>query len=574
LSNVQSTEIIIIDNGSTDDSVKWIQNNFKNIKIIKNKTNLGVTTAWNQGIQSSSGDFICIANNDLIFSKNCIKNLINTLNNYDWVGVVSPYSQQDETRNVPSFALPAVPYQKDNFNDYKQYNRLGYTGWCFMFRRIDLKQNFDPKYFLWYQDDDFLNQQLFHIRGIPPFRFPAPGKVPLLIKGAEVKHQYSSSHDQLDSNWITKTVNKEKKYFKKKWRGYKGNAYLKDINWGEKIYLNEPKYSILSEKNTIIKHRIPLVSTIIPCFNRKKRLVKTIDAIINQTYKNQELIFIDDCSEKSLEDTIQKGLESFSGNWKIIRTSHNAGPGIARKIGMNNSSGEYLQFLDSDDEPMPNKISKQIKVLEQNKNLIMTYATTLIGKKINEMSILGLTNENKQRIFPLFPYKVYWTTSSVLWRASCISKNAWYPLYGSEDLLFEFLNGLMDLPIKHTPSKEPLLKKWLHPENISSQIATDYLYQMEILKCYDLMVNKLDVENIIFERKTIGELYKDKIMFFLTHRRYNEASYCIERYLKLSKNKLNIENAAFLLSKLFSISKIYKLLRMYYWSIKIIKNKF
>ena len=60
------------DNGSTDDSVKWIKNNFKNIKIIKNKKNLGVTAAWNQGIQSSFGDFICIANNDLIFSKNCI----------------------------------------------------------------------------------------------------------------------------------------------------------------------------------------------------------------------------------------------------------------------------------------------------------------------------------------------------------------------------------------------------------------------------------------------------------------------------------------------------------------------
>ena len=50
-----------------------------------------------------------------------------------------------------------------------------------MFRKEDLLKGFDPKYFLWYQDDDFLNQQLFHNRGMPPFRFPAPGKVPLIV---------------------------------------------------------------------------------------------------------------------------------------------------------------------------------------------------------------------------------------------------------------------------------------------------------------------------------------------------------------------------------------------------------
>ena len=85
-----------------------------------------------------------------------------------------------------------------------------------MFRRKDSLKGFDPKYFLWYQDDDFLNQQLFQNRGIPPFRFPAPGKVPIVISGAEVKHQYSSSHDQLDEYWIKRTTENEKKYFKKK----------------------------------------------------------------------------------------------------------------------------------------------------------------------------------------------------------------------------------------------------------------------------------------------------------------------------------------------------------------------
>ncbi len=90
---------------------------------------MGVTAAWNQGLQLSSGQYICIANNDLIFSKNCVKILQNTLEKHKWIGLASPYTTQDENRNVPFFALPAVAYNKNNFEEYKKYNRIGYTGW-------------------------------------------------------------------------------------------------------------------------------------------------------------------------------------------------------------------------------------------------------------------------------------------------------------------------------------------------------------------------------------------------------------------------------------------------------------
>ena len=109
-------------------------------------------------------------------------------------------------------------------------------------------------------------------------------------------------------------------------------------------------------------------------------------------------------------------MKSFKGDWKIIRISYNSGPGIARKVGMQNCNGKYIQFIDSDDEALPNKISEQLKTLESNKELLMTYGTTLVGKKDEEMVILGRTNKTKQKIAPLFPYNVYWTTSSILWR--------------------------------------------------------------------------------------------------------------------------------------------------------------
>ena len=50
---------------------------------------------------------------------------------------------------------------------------------------------------------------------------------------------------------------------------------------------------------------------------------------------------------------------------------------------MQNCNGKYIQFIDSDDEPLPNKISEQLNVLESNNELLMTYGTTIIGKKMN-----------------------------------------------------------------------------------------------------------------------------------------------------------------------------------------------
>ena len=56
-----------------------------------------------------------------------------------------------------------------------------------------------------------------------------------------MKHQYSSTHDQLNEEWIKKTTDKEKNILKK-WRGFLGNSYLKEIKWGKKVYLKIQKY--------------------------------------------------------------------------------------------------------------------------------------------------------------------------------------------------------------------------------------------------------------------------------------------------------------------------------------------
>lgn len=97
----------------------------------------------------------------------------------------------------------------------------------------------------------------------------------------------------------------------------------------------------------------PKVSIIIPAFNTSRYLKKTILSCINQTYKNIEIIIIDD---KSTDDSL-KIIQSFSDTRiKLIKNPKNLGTFLARKEGIKVACGEYIIFLDSDDYLLENTI--------------------------------------------------------------------------------------------------------------------------------------------------------------------------------------------------------------------------
>lgn len=90
------------------------------------------------------------------------------------------------------------------------------------------------------------------------------------------------------------------------------------------------------------------VSIIVPIYNVEKYLERCITSIINQTYKNIEVLLIDDCAtDKS--NTIAKEFEQKDSRCKYIKREKNGGLSAARNTGVENATGEYLSFVDSDD---------------------------------------------------------------------------------------------------------------------------------------------------------------------------------------------------------------------------------
>jgi len=106
----------------------------------------------------------------------------------------------------------------------------------------------------------------------------------------------------------------------------------------------------------------PLVSAIIPSFNRAELTLRAIHSVLNQSYQNIELLVINDGSHEDYL-AVQQLLEEKNG---IYLKTENQGVSVARNLGVELSKGEYIAFLDSDDEWLADKIYKQVEVISEN----------------------------------------------------------------------------------------------------------------------------------------------------------------------------------------------------------------
>ena len=107
----------------------------------------------------------------------------------------------------------------------------------------------------------------------------------------------------------------------------------------------------------------PLVSVIIPCYNREHVILRAIESVLKQTYDNVEVIIVDDGSMDKSYETIKKEYHD-DERIIVIKQKENRGVAHARNIGINNANGKFIAFLDSDDEWKPEHLRKAITGLE------------------------------------------------------------------------------------------------------------------------------------------------------------------------------------------------------------------
>ncbi|WP_180060328.1 glycosyltransferase family 2 protein [Acinetobacter sp. YH12135] len=115
-------------------------------------------------------------------------------------------------------------------------------------------------------------------------------------------------------------------------------------------------------------------SIIMPAYNAEKFISDAIKSVLSQTYKNFELIIIDDCS---LDQTV-KVVQNFIAQDKrvnLLKKQKNQGVAEARNTGLNYAKGDFVAFLDSDDKWVEDKLEKQLAVLKERNDVDVVYGS-------------------------------------------------------------------------------------------------------------------------------------------------------------------------------------------------------
>lgn len=128
----------------------------------------------------------------------------------------------------------------------------------------------------------------------------------------------------------------------------------------------------------------PSVSVIIPTFNRATFVTEAIESVLAQTYRDYEIIVVDDGST----DNTQQVLAAYKDKIRYIY-QENLGLSSARNTGITNAKGKYIALLDSDDLWLPNKLEEQVQILEDNEDTAFVYSNFVFVNETGDFIKVG-----------------------------------------------------------------------------------------------------------------------------------------------------------------------------------------
>ncbi len=160
-----------------------------------------------------------------------------------------------------------------------------------------------------------------------------------------------------------------------------------------------------------------LVTTIIPVYNRGGMIGDSVQSVLDQTYRPIEILLVDD---GSTDDTLLELNRLAAKHPDIIRVAHreNGGPGLARETGRLLATGEFIQYLDSDDLLLPHKFVVQVAALRQHPECGIAYCRSRLieadGKVLRDTS--KWTGRKMDYLFPALLVDRWWHTHTPLYR--------------------------------------------------------------------------------------------------------------------------------------------------------------
>ncbi|DAA87743.1 TPA: hypothetical protein CPT90_00715 [Candidatus Gastranaerophilales bacterium HUM_3] len=317
---------------------------------------------------------------------------------------------------------------------------------------------------------------------------------------------------------------------------------------------------------------MPLISVIIPVYNVEKYLRECLDSVINQTYKNLEIICVNDCSTDSSPEILE---EYAKKDRRIIikKNPKNIGLGLTRNEGIKIASGEYIHCLDSDDWLELDAYEIFVKYLDNDVDAVrFTYTShdeitekkEYIGYCITDFLYKKINIYNAPECFKMWKssawikiYKKDFILKNNLWyndyrcledieyamRSALAAKNI---IFIKENLLNYRANRNGSLLTKRAHYIDNVIKdtKWANSLDIDKEVKAeilDYIYELLVMNCLDAyyvnvlkykQMRKIFKENIDMDVFSVPLARKltEKVLSYSSFKFF--LSYCARRFIR------------------------------------------
>ncbi|MRS01746.1 glycosyltransferase [bacterium] len=256
----------------------------------------------------------------------------------------------------------------------------------------------------------------------------------------------------------------------------------------------------------------PLVSVVVPHFNRHDLLPSLIQNVVAQTYRPIELLIVDDGSyvPVSLSDGVHEGVLL-----RVISLPHTGRPGLVRNAGIDLANGDLLAFLDSDDVWLPEKLSRQVSVFSNFPDIGLVHSNAYIIKGKERVNLLKRHCTGYAVKYSSLLKGNIVLTSSVMARKSLFETNKFSGLKSAQD--YELWLKFAD-KFKFYYLEDPLFTyDHVCETRISKNGIRRYLCLLRVFRTICRISESKELKNIVL-RRMAGFYFKLAKYSLLAHR--------------------------------------------------------
>lgn len=307
----------------------------------------------------------------------------------------------------------------------------------------------------------------------------------------------------------------------------------------------------------VVEQGEPLVSVIVPVYNREKLIDRLIDTVTKQTYSNWELVLIDDASTDKTKEAIEKFMAADS-RIKLFDNHCSKGPSGARNSGLDHCTGKYIAYQDSDDEWEPHHLAVMVRYLEKYPDVIDLMSanplrkneadgsvfnydeldlSTLPAKKLDDGYLI-----DNDKLFDIQLKGRAITTQCMIGKAELMKSTRWNEeLKAAVDIMHNLELAAKPIGVCHIQDYHAIY--WAHDDNLTDVSGKHNPERMErvhhsFARYWELVVENMPLTNeqLAYVNKNLTTCYAWHLAYhtFEPQKKYKEAADYYFKAIKLT----------------------------------------